>query len=109
MSGFPRINCLVPECRRGTTRLEPYEDGVLPEWICGPHWRTVPQAWRKRLSLYRRRYSAAEARDDTMQMRTANRCFWGRWRAIKRLFEDTEQTGEMPIVMHEALRRDRLL
>lgn len=50
----PRINCCIPGCRRGTTKLENPEDDEI---ICGPHWRMVPAATKRR-----RRLIAAEMR-----------------------------------------------
>lgn len=56
-AGHPRVNCLVPGCKRGTTRLEPFPEGFRSlqhpdrtglEWVCGPHWRRVPAYLRRR-------------------------------------------------------------
>lgn len=45
-----RIRCSVPFCRRTTGRFS------LPtEWICGDHWRGVPQRLRRLYSLAKRR------------------------------------------------------
>jgi hypothetical protein len=44
----PRVNCVIPGCRRGTTRLEDPEDD---EAICPPHWRMIPAATKRRRRL----------------------------------------------------------
>lgn len=49
-----RVNCIIPGCRRGTTKLE---DPEADEIICGPHFRMIPAATRRR-----RRLIAAEMR-----------------------------------------------
>lgn len=49
-----RVNCIIPGCRRGTTKLEDPEDDEI---ICGPHFRMIPAATRRR-----RRVIGAEMR-----------------------------------------------
>lgn len=53
-AGYPRVNCSIPGCGRGTTRLRPGWDpdtnGPV-EWICGRHWRLVPKEWKRRRRL----------------------------------------------------------
>lgn len=104
---YPRVECLAPGCRRGTTRIKPHADGSPGEWVCADHWRTVPKAWRQRLSLYGRRYRAAVARGDDRAIGVAARCWWRRWEAIKATLCDPADVGEgdLPITMGEELRR----
>lgn len=108
---YPRVNCLVAGCKRGTTRAAPRSDGSPPEIICGPHWRTVPKEWRRRLSLYARRYRAAEAKDDQRGMGMAGQLWWGRWRRICDLFREPESAlvDDMPITLVERLKAEGLL
>lgn len=106
---YPRVNCLVPGCKRGTTRCAPEADGSEPEIICDPHWRTVPITWRKRLSLYRRRYTLAERKGDERGMEVAARCWWHRWEAITRLFKQPAQGEAIDPLMAEGLRKAGLL
>lgn len=106
---YPRINCLVPGCKRGTTTVPPNFDGSEPEIICDPHWRTVPLAWRKRLTLYRRKYSRAAKIGDAEKMDVAARCWWRRWEAIKRLFVASAANSNLEPLMAEQLRKDGLL
>ena len=47
---YPRINCCVKGCTRGTTTVEP---GV--RIICGKCWRRAPKALRDRTSRWQRR------------------------------------------------------
>ena len=90
--------------------MPPSEDGTAPEWICGEHWKRVPKTWRQRLSLYRRRYNAAERKGDEEGMRVAARVWWSRWERCKALFaEDQHKDGDMPALMQEDLRRVGLL
>lgn len=49
-----RVNCCIPGCRRGTTKLEDPEDDEI---ICSTHFRMVPAATKRR-----RRVIAAEMR-----------------------------------------------
>src|SRR5262249_21584816 len=44
-----RTYCCVPYCRHTSRKF-------TSEWICGEHWRGVPKASRRRLSMVRRRY-----------------------------------------------------
>ena len=44
-----RIACVIPGCRRGTSRF-PDSDEI----ICGPHWRAVPAATKRRKARIRR-------------------------------------------------------
>lgn len=105
---YPRVNCLAPGCKRGTTRCEPHKNGAPVEWICGTHYQQVPKVWRQRLSLYRRRYFAAERKGDHEGMAVASRVFWRRWERIVALVQNPASvtTGEgLPIGMADELRR----
>ncbi|MGE4302458.1 MAG: hypothetical protein AB7E24_00320 [Novosphingobium sp.] len=108
---YPRVNCLVSGCKRGTTRAAPHDDGTPAEIICGKHWRTVPKAWRSRLSLYGRRYRAAERKDDQRGMDIAARCWWQRWERIKQLLLNPEavMTEDLPATMVQELKSAGLL
>ena len=111
-SGFPRVNCIVDGCARGTTRIRPDADGAQGDWICADHWRTVPKAWRRRLSLFGRRARAAEKRGDDEKMQRAARAYWSLWARIVALFDpDTAPSDEagLPLTMREELRRIGLL
>ena len=102
---YPRINCCIAGCKRGTTR---YPGDV--EIICGKCFRKVPQAWRKRLALYRRKINAAEHRGDEQAYDKARWLFERRWDAIKKLLSNPtpDDTG-LPPTMTEELRREGLL
>lgn len=105
---YPRVNCIAPDCRRGTTRLRPHSNGMEVEWICAVHWRAVPKAWRQRLSLFRRRYFAAERKGDSDTMTRAGRAFWRCWDRIANLARNPASvtTGEgLPLGMADELRR----
>jgi len=108
---YPRVNCLVADCRRGTTRCPPNADGGVPEIICGKHWRMVPKAWRQTMTMLRRRYTSAERKGDEAGMRRAARIWWQSWGRIVALFNDPESVmnGELPAALSEGLRREGLL
>ena len=108
-SGFPRVNCLAPGCKRGTTRIEPGANGFQGEWICAHHWRTVPKTWRQRLSLYRRRYSRAVDHGDDLKAQSAARCYWSRWDRIAALVRANEGETGLPLDLETELRRDGLI
>lgn len=103
---FPRINCVVPGCKRGSTRFAPDS-----EIICGEHWRKIPVAWRRRFSLYKRRYNAARIKADDRAIEVAGRCLDSRWRRMKALLTNPESimVGGMPATIAEQLRREGLL
>lgn len=63
-SAYPRINCVVPDCRRGSTRYKP---GT--ELLCGQHWRKVPLSWRRKMALYRRARTLAERKGNQDKVR----------------------------------------
>lgn len=47
-----RLSCCVPFCKRTRHNREGYSS----EWICGPHWRAIRPALRRRKSFIFRRY-----------------------------------------------------
>lgn len=108
-TGYPRVNCLVPGCKRGSTRFAPGEDGTAPEIICGPHWRTVPIAWRRRQALFSRRYRLAERKGDERAMQVSSRCWWSGWDRIKRLLTEQPHSDGLDPMMAEGLRKAGLL
>lgn len=52
----PRINCIVPGCRRGTRKFPDSE-----EVICGVCWRFVRSATKRRKRFIERQWRAFEA------------------------------------------------
>lgn len=103
---YPRINCIVPGCQRGSTRFAPGS-----EVICGDHWRRVPIGWRRRFSLYQRRYNAARRNADQRGMEVAGRCLDARWGHIMALLmqPDSVMVAGLPATIAEELRREALL
>jgi hypothetical protein len=63
------------------------------------------------MSLYRRRYTAAERKGDEQGMHVASRCWWGRWDRIVMMLSNPGEVmnGELPATMAEELRREGLL
>lgn len=106
---YPCVNCLVPGCKRGSTRYPPEADGCAPEIICGPHWRTVPQAWRRRQALFARRFTLAELNGDDRAMQVAARCWWSGWQRIKRLLTEQLTSEGLDPLMAEGLRKAGLI
>lgn len=59
-AGYPRTNCCIPGCHRGTTTIEPIQDGYVStdtgrgshEFICSVHWKLVPRSWKRRRRLF---------------------------------------------------------
>lgn len=110
-SGFPRVACVATGCRRGTTRIEPDENGRQGEWICGPHWRTVPKNIKDRMKTMRRRYRLGERKGSQLLMTSASQVFWAYWAEARRFVqgEELETVDGVPAGMAEALRRDCLI
>ena len=108
---YPRVNCLVAGCKRGTTRYPPHDDGGVPEIICGKHWRTVPKSWRTAMSFVGRRCRAAERKGDTASMERALRLWWSQWGRIVAVLNNPEDAiaGELPPTLAEGLRAHGLL
>ncbi|HIQ17231.1 MAG TPA: hypothetical protein EYH41_04420 [Novosphingobium capsulatum] len=103
---YPRINCVVPGCRRGSTRYKP---GT--ELLCGQHWRKVPLSWRRKMALYRRARTLAERKGNQDKVEAATRCLLRRWDAAVRLLTKPESVmqGGVPAAIAEQLRREGLL
>lgn len=103
---YPRINCVVPSCKYGSTRYKP---GT--ELLCGRHWRMVPLSWRRKMALYRRAGTLAARKGNQAKVEAANRCLWRRWDAAVRLLcqPDAVMACGVPAAMAEQLRRDGLL
>jgi len=103
---YPRINCVVLGCRRGSTRYKP---GT--ELLCGRHWRIVPVGWRRKMALYRRARTLAERKGDVAKVEAATRCLLRRWDAAVRLLTKPESVmqGGVPAAMAEQLRQEGLL
>lgn len=76
-SGWPRVNCCVDGCERGTTRIQPSEGWIATAaandvpYLCPVHWRRVPKWMKARLRRLEKAYL--------------------RWRAINRQ-ESTRQS-----------------
>lgn len=100
---YPRVECLVPGCRRGTTRLENNGDGSV-ELICGRHWRTVPLSWRRRIALFKRHVKRADRRGDAEKYRQAVNAEWRMWQRVRAMFLDAPSSDELPAHLAEHLR-----
>lgn len=103
---YPRISCVVPGCKRGSTRYKP---GT--ELLCGRHWRMVPVGWRRKMALYRRAHTLAERKGNLAKAEAAKRCLWRRWDVAVRLLSHPESMMRdgVPAAMAEQLRREGLL
>lgn len=101
---FPRINCCIPDCKRGTTTFEP---GTL--MICGKCWRKAPKLIRQQWSRARRRGNALDKKGDPRAdifHRRAN----GIFNHIRELLTEPYQGGEdLPPLMAEELRKAGLV
>ncbi len=103
---FPRINCSIPGCERGSTKFPPGN-----EVICGHHWQSVPQTWRRRFALYKRRFNAARLKGDQRGMQVAGRCLHSRWSRMVELLTHPESLMHdgLPVTVSEKLRKEGLL
>ena len=88
MSENPRLECMAPGCSRGTRR---YPSG---EFICAKHWRTVPQSWKRRMTLFRRKRFAAEKRGDADRSRRLSNLELDLWFRIRRHIIGAELEGD---------------
>lgn len=97
-AGYPRVNCTVEGCSRGTTRIEPAAEGTVwlntgtprCEWLCGKHWPRVPKAWKRRRTKLLRRFRKtwpdganwddlnAQAQHDAHRLMRMMRAIWRR-------------------------------
>lgn len=100
---YPRINCCIPGCKRGTTTHPPGRS-----IICGKCWRKAPKAMRDQYSRWRRKGDRLEKKGDPRAeiafVRMA-RTFW----AIRRVLVDPPPPYEMSPLMAEELRAAGLL
>ena len=74
-----RIRCCVPFCGRTTK-----DNGLIREWICGPHWRPTPKRWRLRKARVLRIRKAAVLRVDEpsrLRAEAAERRLWQKLKA----------------------------
>lgn len=108
---YPRINCCIAGCKRGTTRMAPREDGSAPEIICSKHWRTVPKSWRSAMAFLRRVAVAAEKKGDEERYSQAARAWWRGWRRIVSMLSNPETVmdGEVPATLSTQLKAVGLL
>lgn len=119
--GFPRVSCLVPGCKRGTTRIEPlpddrfwlHHDGSDPEYICAVHWARVPKMLKRRDRMLVRAWRKvaepwppAPGRRERKAMQ-AERLIRLSWKKIKRVAcgDATPMNGDIPAAMSDELRR----
>lgn len=102
---YPRINCAVPGCKRGTTTFEP---GTT--MICGKCWRKAPKSSREGWSKWRRRARTIEKRGDYERADLCERRAGTIFHHILELLSgaDLEADG-LPPLMAEELRKLGLL
>lgn len=126
-SGHPRIACCIEGCRRGTTTCAPLpqgcsdlETGGTLEWICGPHWRRVPRALKRRRQVLRRQWvrrrkivggvsywhlrPGSPERIQLVMLERLIRACWARCKAHA-AGDLVVGVGEMPAAVAEELRR----
>ena len=111
-SGFPRVNCLVPDCRRGTTTIRPNAEGEQGEYVCAVHWRTVPKDWKQRLSLFIRRMKKARGEDNDVDLQRSARAYWRCWTRIRKYLTKPDQfvgAAGMPLALEQELTRSGIL
>ena len=108
-SGYPRVECIVPDCKCGTTRFPPLSNGHLVSYICPKHWRPVPKHWKRRLSLFRRREKAYRLKGDDHKADMALRCEIRHWERIKRFVLAGYGVSGLPVDLESELRRVGLL
>lgn len=102
---YPRINCCVPGCNRGTTRVE-------PGWmiICGKCWRRAPKDMRTLASTWRGRANRFKKKGDVERAEVAGRWADRAFENIRKLLcGETEQPSGMNPLMAEELRKAGLL
>ncbi|MEM8724645.1 MAG: hypothetical protein AAGE86_03895 [Pseudomonadota bacterium] len=100
---YPRINCCIVGCKRGTTTFEPGKT-----MICGKCWRKAPKHLRTRWSKFRRKANALDKKrhpDANRWHDLADRVFW----RIRRIVEGEAPPDKMPPLMAEQLRKEGLL
>lgn len=98
---FPRTNCCVKGCKRGTTTVEP---GV--RIICGKCWRRAPKDMRKLATLWMQRSTRFEKRGDMMRATIAGRWANRAFENIRKLLSGVETpSAGMDPLMAEELRK----
>lgn len=115
-SGFPRVECLAPDCKRGTTRIRPLDpgrfwldhDGVDPEWFCPKHWKMVPKSWKRRRRRMLRAYDRACEAKDRQRGQRIERILRSIWRRMKFsiVIPDRYKSDDgLPVAMADEIRR----
>ena len=102
---YPRINCSVPGCKRGTTTCEP-----PARIICGKCWRKAPKDMRERFARAWRSHRKAVKGDDERMQRVTAAWVVLAWEAILGVLSTPPRdSDEMPPLMGEALRKAGLV
>ncbi len=102
---FPRINCCIKGCKRGTTTCEP---GV--RIICGKCWRRAPKDMRTLASIWRARANRFEKKGDHERADIAGRWANRAFENIRKLLSgESETIFGMDPLMAEDLRNAGLI
>lgn len=102
---FPRINCCIAGCKRGTTKVEP---GV--RIICGVCWRRAPKETRAAVTRWQKRGRQFAARGDEQRADLAFRRAHILFERIRMLLSDEgEPSPGLHPVMAEELRKAGLI
>lgn len=102
---YPRINCCIKGCKRGTTTVEP---GT--RIICGKCWRKAPKWMRDCASHWRQRARMFDRRGDS-ELAAAYGCSANNsFENIRKVLNGKEAEGEgLPPLMGEELRKAGLI
>lgn len=102
---FPRINCCIEGCNRGTTKVEP---GC--RIICGKCWRRAPKDMLTLASTWRARANLFEKKGDLLRAEIAGRLANRAFENIRKLLSgEAEQATGIDPLMAEELRRAGLI
>lgn len=102
---YPRINCCVTGCQRGTTKFAP---GCRV--ICGQCWRRAPKAMRHQANVWAARARRFEQRGDVERADVASLWAHRAFENIRKLLSgEGEPTTAMDPLMAEELRKVGLL
>lgn len=102
---YPRINCCVKGCARGTTTVEP---GV--RIICRKCWQRAPKAMRDAAIRWRRRARSFERKGDLARAELAGRRVNLAFENIRKLLSNVESRDDgIPPLIQEELRKAGLL
>lgn len=102
---YPRINCCIAGCKRGSTKFEP---GT--RIICGKCWRRAPKENRAAVTLWQKRGRQFVARGEEMQADLAFRRAHIHFERIRALLSDEgEPSPGLHPVMAEELRKAGLI